>query len=85
MDEGTAKELVERAVEQSGGARHIVASPRHPFGRHPYDEIEIDGTQVRIRYGEMSAPAIAEVAGWIFEIREHELVTLDHPRPGRGG
>ena len=26
----------------------------------------------------------AEVAGWIFEIREHELVTLDHPRPGRG-
>lgn len=84
MNEDTARALVEQAVEESGGARHIVASPRHPFGMNPYDELEIDGTLVRIRYGEMSAPATAEVSGWIFEIREHELVTLDHPRPGRG-
>lgn len=84
MDEDTARALVERAVEECGGARRIIASPRHPFGMNPYDELEIEGVTVRIRYGEMSAPAIAEAAGWIFEIREHELVTLDHPRPGRG-
>lgn len=73
MDEATARALVER----------IVASPRHPFGMNSYDELEVEGATVRIRYGEMSAPAIAEVAGWIFEIREHELAPLDHPRPGR--
>jgi hypothetical protein len=84
MDEDTARALVEHAVEASGGARRIVASPRHPFGMNPFDELQVDGATVRIRYGEMSSPAIAEVAGWIFEIREHELVTLDHPRPGRG-
>jgi hypothetical protein len=33
-----------------------------------------------IHYGEMSSPAIALLAGWVFEIKEHDLVLLDSPR-----
>lgn len=80
MTEQDALRLIEQAVERVGGARMIVGSPRHPFSLNPRDEHEVDGQTVTIHYSEISSPAIAEVAGWIFEIREDEYVLLQKPR-----
>jgi hypothetical protein len=38
---------------------------------------------VTIHFSEQSAPAIASVEGWIFEIREHEYLMLQRPRKPR--
>jgi hypothetical protein len=81
LSESEAQRLVEIAVEQAGGARNIVASPRHPFAMNAEDEHEVEGHLVTIHFSEQSAPAIATVAGWTFEIREHELLMLQKPRP----
>ena len=83
LEEAEAQRLVEIAVERAGGSRNIVASPRHPFAMNARDEHEIEGHVVTIDFSEQSAPAIASVAGWIFEIREHEYLTLQKPRPPR--
>lgn len=83
MEEAEALRLVEIAVERAGGARNIVASPRHPFAMNAEEEYEIEGHTVAIHFSEQSAPAIASVAGWIFEIREHEYLMLQRPRPPR--
>jgi hypothetical protein len=83
LSESEAQRLVEIAVQQAGGARNIVASPRHPFALNAEEEHEIDGQVVTIHFSEQSAPAIATVAGWTFEIREHELLMLQKPRPPR--
>ena len=83
IDESEAQRLVETAVERAGGARNIVASPRHPFALNAEEEHEVDGRTVTIHYSEQSAPAIASVEGWIFEIREHEYLMLQRPRPPR--
>lgn len=83
MEEAEALRLVELAVERAGGARSIVASPRHPFAMNPNEEYEVEGQIVTIHFSEQSAPAIASVAGWIFEIREHEYLMLQKPRPPR--
>jgi hypothetical protein len=83
LSESEAQRLVEIAVDQAGGARNIVASPRHPFALNAEEEHEIDGHVVTIHFSEQSAPAIATVAGWTFEIREHELLMLQKPRPPR--
>lgn len=80
MTEQDALGLVSEAVERVGGPRMVVGSPRHPFSMNPKDEHEVDGQVVTIHYSEISSPAIAEVAGWIFEIREDEYVLLQKPR-----
>jgi hypothetical protein len=41
---------------------------------------EVDGHTVEIHYSEMSAPAIASVEGWVFEVRVDEFVVLSRPR-----
>ncbi len=83
LEENEAQRLVKLAVEQAGGARNIVANPRHPFAMNAEDEHEIEGKTVTIHFSEQSAPAIASVEGWIFEIREHELLMLQRPRKPR--
>lgn len=83
LPEAEAQRLVEVAVERAGGARNIVASPRHPFAMNAEEEHEVEGHIVTIHFSEQSAPAIASVAGWIFEIREHEYLMLQKPRPPR--
>lgn len=85
LDEAAAQRLVEIAVERAGGALSIVASPRHPFAANADETYEIDGHTVTILFSEQSSPAIATVAGWTFEIREHELLMLQKPRPPRNG
>jgi hypothetical protein len=81
MDEETARQLVERAVEQVGGGRMVVGSPRHPYTLNPTREESVEGHVVTIRYGEISSPAIAEIEGWVFEVLEDGLELLDRPRP----
>lgn len=83
IDEAEAQRLVEIAVEEVGGARNIVASPRHPFALNAEEEHEVEGRTVTIHFSEQSAPAIASVEGWIFEIREHEFLMLQRPRKPR--
>lgn len=84
IDEAEAQRLVEIAVEEAGGARSIVASPRHPFALNAEEEHEVEGRTVTIHFSEQSAPAIASVEGWIFEIRENEFLMLQRPRKPRG-
>lgn len=80
VDESQAEQLVAEAVERAGGGRMIVGSPRHPFSMNPTRDEEVDGHTVTIHYSEISSPAIAIVEGWIFEIRDEELVLLSRPR-----
>lgn len=80
LDEAEAARLVEEACERQGGKRIIVGSPRHPFALNSTQDEEVDGQTVTIHFSEISAPAIAMVGGWTFEIREDELVVLQRPR-----
>jgi hypothetical protein len=83
LTEADAQRLVEEAIERSGGARFIVGNPRHPFALKATREEIVEGHEVVIHFSEISAPAIAMVAGWVFEIRESELVVLSRPRPAQ--
>lgn len=80
LGESDARRLIAEAVDQVGGARVIVGSPRHPFGVNNSETVEVEGEHVTILYGEMSSPAIAMIGGWTFEIKETGLVLLDRPR-----
>jgi hypothetical protein len=81
LTEDEALRLIENAVEQMGGPRYVVGSPRHPFSMNPREEVPVEGHDVTIHFSEISSPAIAEVEGWIFEIRDTEYVVLQKPRP----
>lgn len=79
LDEVTALRLVLEAVDRLGGPRMIYGNPRHPFARNANRELEIEGYPVTIRYSEISSPAVAEVDGYVFEIREDEVFKLFGP------
>lgn len=83
MEQAEAERLVNIACERLGGARVIVGSPRHPFAPNPTHDEEVEGHTITIHYSEISSPAIAYAGGWVFEIREDELVVLDRPRKPR--
>lgn len=81
LQEDEARRVVEEAIERSGGSRFIVGSPRHPFALKSTREEMVEGHEVVIHFSEISAPAIAVLGEWVFEIRETELVVLSRPRP----
>ena len=81
IDEETALRLAGQAVDQVGGARYVYHNPRHTFARNAVRTFEIEGYRVIVRFGEISSPAIVEVEGWVFEVREEGLMTLFGP-PG---
>ncbi len=83
LSEEQARRLIEAAVERVGGPRFVVGSPRHPFALNSADEEEVEGHTVIIHYSEISSPALAEVEGWIFEVREDEYLLMQRPRRGR--
>lgn len=83
LSEDQARKLVAEAVDRLGGNRYVVGSPRHPFSLNADREEEVEGFTVIVRYGEVSSPAIAEVEGWVFEVREDELPLRDKPRRRR--
>lgn len=80
IDEATALELASRAVDSVGGSRYVYHRPRHPFAADAVRTVEIEGVRVVVRFGEISSPAVVEVEGWVFEIREEGLLTLFGPR-----
>lgn len=80
LSEAEALRLIEEAVERVGGPRFVVGSPRHPFALNSTDHEEVDGHTVIIHYSEISSPALAEVEGWIFEVREDEYLLMQRPR-----
>ena len=80
LDEAEARRLVEIAIDRSGGARFIVGNPRHPFALKSTRDEQVEGYEVVIHFSEISAPAIAILGAWVFEIREDELVVLSRPR-----
>lgn len=88
LDERTAQDLAERAVNEAGGSRMIYRNPRHPFSMHPTRVFTVDGHPVEVRWGEISSPAVASVGGWVFEIHEEGLELLirpPRPRPTSTG
>jgi hypothetical protein len=79
MTEEQALEIVWRAVEQAGGTRSIYRNPRQAFSAHSRRMMQIDEHKVEIRYGEISTPAVATVAGWVFEIHDEDIELLIRP------
>lgn len=79
IDEDAAAELVWRAIEIAGGTRSIYRNPRQAFSPQSRRVIDVDGTPVEIRYGEISTPAIGTVAGWVFEIHDEDIELLIRP------
>ena len=80
LEESEALRLDEIADERVGGSRFVVANPRHPYALKATQDELVDEHAVVIHFSEMSAPAIASVDGWVFEIREHEYIVLSRPR-----
>jgi len=79
LDDETALRLAEEAVEMAGGARHVHGNPRHPFALNANSEVELEGHQILIRYGEASGPAVVEIDGYVFDIRPEGLIKLFGP------
>lgn len=85
IDEDAATELVWRAIEIAGGTRSIYRNPRQAFSPRSRRMIDVDGTPVEIRYGEISTPAVATVVGWVFEIHDEDIELLIRPSKPRLG
>ena len=51
--EERATEIVWAAVERAGGTRSIYRNPRMAFAMNARRQIEVDGYEVDIRYGEI--------------------------------
>lgn len=83
LTEVEAERIVAEAVERIGGSRFVVGSPRHPFSLRSTRDEEVDGHVVTINFSEISSPAVASVAGWVFEVQDEGLLLLDKPRPPR--
>lgn len=79
LDDDAALRIANEAVEQAGGAKHVHASPRHPFALHATEEMDIDGHHVVIRFGEASGPAVVEVEDYVFDVRPDGLIKLFGP------
>ena len=79
ITEERATALAEAAVDQAGGARMIYRNPRHPFSFHRTQTFTVDGQPVEVRWGEISSPAIATVAGYVFEILDEGIELLIRP------
>lgn len=79
MTEDEATAMVWRAIEEVGGARSIYRNPRQAFSAHSRRVIEVSEHKVEVRYGEISSPAVASIAGWVFEIHDEEIELLIRP------
>ena len=79
IGEERATELAQRAVDQAGGARMIYRNPRQAFSAQSRKMVEIEGTPVEIRWGEISSPAIVSVGGYVFEILDWGIELLVRP------
>jgi hypothetical protein len=83
LTEERALELAWIAVDQAGGTRAVYRNPKYAFSLQPTSDMEIDGIKIELRHGEISAPAIVTVGGWIFEIHDDDIELLIRPRQTR--
>lgn len=74
-----ARAIVVEALDQLGGPSAVYRSPRHPFSLWGTRTLTVGPYEVRVRYGEVSAPAVAEVEGFVFEIRGDDFILLFAP------
>ena len=79
MTEDEATAIVWQAIDEVGGPRSIYRNPRQAFSAHSRRTIEIGEYKVEVRYGEISSPAVASVAGWVFEIHDEDIELLIRP------
>ncbi|MDQ3693002.1 MAG: protein-L-isoaspartate o-methyltransferase 1 [Chloroflexota bacterium] len=79
MDEAEATRLAGEAVDLAGGARMIYRNPRQAFSLNSMKTFTIDGHKIEVRWGEISSPAIATVAGYVFEIHDTGIELLIRP------
>jgi hypothetical protein len=79
ISEEQATAIAREAVERAGGTRQIYRNPKYAFSLQQASEFEIDGVPVELRHGEISAPAIVTVAGWVFEIHDDDIELLIRP------
>jgi hypothetical protein len=83
VTETEATRLAREAVDLAGGARMIYRNPRQPFSPNARKVFEIDGHAIEVRWGEISSPAIATAAGYVFEIHEDGIELLVRPPRSR--
>lgn len=79
FSEEQATELAWAAIVKCGGTRSIYRNPRQAFSAQSRRLVDVDGTTVEIRYGEISTPAVATVQGWVFEIHDEDIELLIRP------
>lgn len=79
LTEEQATALAWEAIQRAGGTRSIYRNPRQAFSAHSRRIMDIDGTPVEIRYGEISTPAVATIQGWVFEIHDEDIELLIRP------
>lgn len=79
LDEAEATRIVTEAVNSIGGPRSVYRNPRMAFSFHATRNVEVEGHDVEVRYGEISTPAIVTVEGWVFQINDEEIDLLMRP------
>lgn len=79
LTEAEATALAERAVDEAGGARMIYRNPRYAFALDSTQTYVYDGREVELRHGEIAAPAVVTVGGYVFEIHEDGIDLLIRP------
>lgn len=79
LTEQTSYELVMRALESLGGPQTVYRNPRMAFAFNAVRNLEFEGYEIEIRYGEISTPAIATVQGWVWEIHDQDIELLMKP------
>lgn len=80
LTEQTSYELVMRALDTIGGPQNVYRNPRMAYAFNSVRDMEFEGYDIEIRYGEISTPAIATVQGWVYEIHDQDIELLMKPR-----
>lgn len=79
LTEKTSYDLVMQALDQIGGPQNVYRNPRMAFAFNSVRDMEVDGYEIEIRYGEISTPAIATVENWVWEIHDQDIELLMKP------
>lgn len=79
LDEAEATRIANGAVDSIGGPRSVYRNPRMAFAFNATRNVDFEGHEVEVRYGEISSPAIATVEGWVFQIDDEGLELLMRP------
>lgn len=79
LTEETSYALVIRALDSIGGPQTVYRNPRMAYAFNAIRNLEFEGHEIEIRYGEISTPAIATVEGWVWEIHDQDIELLMPP------